>query len=52
MLQQGIENNLPILIVGPTGTGKTVYTMKFLKHLPRDKHQLIFIGFSAQTTAF
>ena len=47
MLTYAFENDSPMILIGPTGTGKTIYTMKYLKTLPRDKNQLIFIGFSA-----
>ena len=38
MLEQSIIDKVPLLLIGPTGTGKTIYTMKYLKQLPRDKH--------------
>lgn len=47
LLQESIDNDNPILIIGPTGTGKTIYTMRHLKKLPRESFQMIFIGFSA-----
>ena len=37
MLEQSVMNASPILLIGPTGTGKTVYTMKYLKQLPHEK---------------
>jgi len=38
MLKYSFENNSPMILIGPTGTGKTIYTMKFLKTLPREKN--------------
>ena len=41
----------PVLFVGPTGTGKTVYVQKKLLGLPADQYSCIFINYSAQTSA-
>ena len=51
LLDTAIKNEYPLLLIGPTGTGKTIYTMKYLKSLNSKLFQLIFVGFSAQTTA-
>ncbi|XP_022244308.1 dynein heavy chain 7, axonemal-like [Limulus polyphemus] len=47
-----ILHNRPLLLVGPTGTGKSVYVQdKLLNGLPQNKFVPSFLTFSAQTTA-
>jgi len=42
----------PLLLVGPTGTGKSVYIQdKLMNGLPDGKYLANFVTFSAQTTA-
>ncbi|WAR27202.1 DYH12-like protein [Mya arenaria] len=42
----------PLLFVGPTGTGKSVYVQDKLMHdLPKEKFLPAFVNFSAQTSA-
>ena len=47
-----LQHNQPLLMVGPTGTGKSTYINRHLvSGLPREKWTPIFITFSARTTA-
>lgn len=43
--------SLPIILVGPTGTGKSATIMNYLSDLPKDKFILNVVNFSARTTA-
>lgn len=42
---------IPILLIGPTGTGKSATILNFLKDLPKDKFIMNTINFSARTSA-
>uniref|UniRef100_A0A5F8GEA1 Dynein axonemal heavy chain 12 n=1 Tax=Monodelphis domestica TaxID=13616 RepID=A0A5F8GEA1_MONDO len=47
-----LRNEKPILFVGPTGTGKSVYVKdKLMNHLERDRYFPFFVNFSARTSA-
>jgi dynein heavy chain len=53
LLEMLINNRIPTLYVGPTGTGKSVYIQNVLQNvLPKDKFSTIEVGFSAQTSAY
>lgn len=52
LFKQLICNKIPVLFVGPTGTGKSVYIMDFLmKKNDSQIYKPLFVTFSAQTTA-
>ncbi|XP_076458174.1 dynein axonemal heavy chain 3-like [Babylonia areolata] len=46
-----LEHKIPILQVGPTGTGKSAITNNYLMHLPKDTYIVNSINFSARTSA-
>ncbi|XP_044289654.1 dynein axonemal heavy chain 3 isoform X4 [Varanus komodoensis] len=50
-LKTYVEHEVPMLIVGPTGTGKSAITNNFLIQLPKAKYTPNFINFSARTSA-
>ena len=52
MLDAAIAAGNPLLFIGPTGTGKSVYVNKKLNSgLDKEKFKTILLGFSAQTSA-
>uniref|UniRef100_UPI00398E963E dynein axonemal heavy chain 3-like n=1 Tax=Pristiophorus japonicus TaxID=55135 RepID=UPI00398E963E len=50
-LEKLLLQDKPLLFVGPTGTGKTAVTNRFLRQLPAEKYAICQINFSAQTSA-
>ena len=47
-----IRHNKPVMLVGHTGTGKSVYIKdKLMNELDKDKFIPAFLNFSAQTSA-
>eukprot|EP00842_Homolaphlyctis_polyrhiza_P000439 jgi/Hompol1/1396/HPOL_002693-RA len=52
LLDLFLKHNKQCLLVGPTGTGKSVYiNNKLLNGLPKETFTPVFINFSAQTSA-
>ncbi|XP_053545345.1 dynein axonemal heavy chain 12 [Bombina bombina] len=52
LMDMCIRHAMPLLFVGPTGTGKSVYVKdKLMNNLDRDKFFPFFINFSARTSA-
>ncbi|XP_037628190.1 dynein heavy chain 12, axonemal [Sebastes umbrosus] len=52
LLDLSIRYGVPLLFVGPTGTGKSVYVKeKLMNNLDKDRYLPFFINFSARTSA-
>ncbi|GAB1862505.1 Dynein heavy chain 3, axonemal [Camponotus japonicus] len=50
-IKQFMHRSIPILFVGPTGTGKSAIVLNYLMSLPREKFLENVINFSARTNA-
>ncbi len=50
-LKMFLNNEIPVLFLGPTGTGKSAITLSHIMSLPKDKYIANVINFSARTTA-
>ncbi|XP_055507859.1 dynein axonemal heavy chain 3 [Leucoraja erinacea] len=50
-LEVYISHKIPLLLLGPTGTGKSVLTNNFLMQLPKDRYIPNCISLSARTSA-
>lgn len=46
-----LNNEIPILFVGPTGTGKSAIVLDYMVNLPKEKFLANIINFSAKTTS-
>lgn len=52
LLDTALQHGHPMLFVGPTGTGKSVYINRHLvSTLPKEQWIPVFVTFSARTTA-
>lgn len=49
-LELCLAHHLPLLLVGPTGTGKSVSVQQVLRAAPRETNTIIQIAFSAKST--
>jgi dynein heavy chain, axonemal len=52
LLEFTVKHKRPVLMVGPTGTGKSAYIQNYLmSSLSKDEYMAFFVNFSAQTSA-
>jgi len=51
LLNINLENRKPMLLVGPTGTGKSVYVKHLIRGLNTEKFVSLVINFSARTSS-
>ncbi|CAF3510924.1 unnamed protein product [Rotaria socialis] len=50
-LETFVSHNVPLLLVGPTGTGKSAINNYFLVRLPKEKFVANVVNFSARTSS-
>ena len=50
-LKMFLDARIPVLFVGPTGTGKSAIVLNHLMCLPKDKFLPNVVNFSARTSA-
>jgi len=50
-MEQFIKKDIPIMFVGPTGTGKSFIVLKYLMSMSREKYIENILNFSARTSA-
>ncbi|XP_071449339.1 dynein axonemal heavy chain 3-like [Hetaerina americana] len=50
-MQKFLACEVPLVMVGPTGTGKSAITINYLMNLPKDKFLPNVVNFSARTSA-
>lgn len=51
-LNMCLNANIPIMLLGPTGTGKSCVMLNYLLMMNKDKYLPNVINFSAQTSAY
>eukprot|EP00667_Euglena_gracilis_P000033 EG_transcript_33 len=52
LLRQCVNNGLPLMFIGTTGTGKSILVKDmFLNHIDKERYVPMFLQFSAQTSA-
>lgn len=51
-LNMCLSANLPIMFLGPTGTGKSCVVLNHLMTMPKEKFLPNVLNFSAQTSAY
>ncbi|XP_076842922.1 dynein axonemal heavy chain 3 [Brachyhypopomus gauderio] len=51
LLRTYLSHEVPVLFVGPTGTGKSVINNTFLLSLPKERYTPVCLNFSARTSS-